>query len=101
MEDNFTLDLEMVIGLTALDHEANVGAAFEKVSTYLTFKVFDAGCTYLHPMLSKAHLKKIFTLLKHTGTSYESIVNPTKNMIKEACEVVDNDEDVVEPTKRQ
>jgi hypothetical protein len=35
MEDNFTLDLEMVIGLTALDdHEANLGAAFEKRITY-------------------------------------------------------------------
>jgi hypothetical protein len=41
-------------------------------------------------------------LLKHTaGTSYESIMNPTKNMIKKACVVVDSDEDVVEPTKRQ
>lgn len=69
MERSLTLDLDMVIDLTVICHEANIRLAFEKGILYLAHKMTEfripPGHPYGNVMFEVKHLKKIFPLLRH------------------------------------
>jgi hypothetical protein len=94
LEKSHKLDLDMVIDLTVIAHEANLALAFEEGMSYLLRKMNagDYGSPikgYGRMMFTEKRLNRIFPLMKHyTISSYDTksiirIVNRGNNMTVE------------------
>jgi hypothetical protein len=68
------LDFDMVIELTSIAHEANLISAFKEGINLLIDKLRVAHKTNGRITFREAHLKKIFSLLKHVDSCNDGLV---------------------------
>ena len=71
MENSYTLDLELIIDLTSVAHEANFKSAFKTGLDYLLNKLADSDYGRLRQygrcMFTEKHLKRVFPMIKDTS----------------------------------
>lgn len=65
VDKSLKLDLDLVIDLTTIAHEANLSAAFQRGIDYLLWKLDHPNLTLGRGMFIEEHLKKILPLLKY------------------------------------
>ena len=66
MEKSYTLDLDLIVELLCVAHEANLDSAFKGGMTYIWARINRIGDTpYGRTMFTEEHIKKLAPLLKH------------------------------------